>query len=131
MTSTIESCTEADFDRPHPYDKGRKLVEGSPGDHLAAHLMWLYLENGNEAAAEQIQLWARDLSSRTATEERTRAEADYNLACFYARVGRAEDALPLLRRGFEGAPDLKAWSRQDPDLDPIRDVPRVKELLAT
>ena len=132
LESVIEACTEEELDRPRPYGPpGRKLVDGSPGDHLAAHLMWCHLEAGNERAAEAILLWARDLSSRTSSDPRTHAVGAYNLACFYARTGQAAEALPLLRESFEVAPDLKDWSHKDPDLDPIRDEPRIVELLGT
>jgi hypothetical protein len=129
LETAIEQCTDEDLERPRPDEPTRKLVDGSPGDHLAAHLMWCHLEAGNEAAAEAILRWARDLSSRTSTDPRTHAVGVYNLACFYARTRRVEDAMPLLRESFEGAPDLKDWSHKDPDLDPIRADPRVAELL--
>ena len=128
--SAIEACSDEDFERPHPRQQGRKLVDDSPGNHLGAHLMWVLLEKGDEKGAESVQLWARDLSARLFTDARSRGVGSYNLACFYARVGRAADALPLLREGLEDAPDLKEWSLKDPDLDPIRDDPRVRELLA-
>jgi len=132
LESVIEACTEEEWERPRPYGPpGRKLVDGSPGDHLAAHLMWCHLEAGNEKAAEAIQLWARDLSSRTSSDPRTHAVGAYNLACFYARTGQVADALPLLRESFGVAPDLMDWSHKDPDLDPIRDEPRIVELLET
>lgn len=127
----IAACTEEDLARPNPREPGRKLVDDSPGNHLGAHLMWVFLEAGDEKAAEAVQLWARDLSARLFTDARSRGVGSYNLACFYARVGRPADALPLLREGLEDAPDLKGWSLKDPDLDPIRDDPGVKELLAT
>ena len=129
LETVIEACTDEDLERPRPYAPGRKLVDGSPGDHLAAHLMWCHLEAGDENAAEAVLRWAQDLSSRTSTDPRTHAVGAYNLACFYARTGRVEDALPLLRESFEVAPDLKAWSHDDPDLEPIRDDPRVVELI--
>jgi len=89
LESAIEACTEEELERPRPYGPpGRKLVDGSPGDHLAAHLMWCHLEAGNEKAAEAILLWARDLSSRTSSDPRTHAVGAYNLACFYARTGQ-------------------------------------------
>lgn len=128
--SAVESCSEADLDKPNPHSPQRTLVDGSPGDHLGAHLMWVYLEAGDVARAEAIQRWARDMSMRTQTDARSLAIADYNLACFYSRVGQPDEALPLLRAGLEGNPGLKEWSRQDPDLDPIRDDPRVMQLLA-
>jgi len=132
LESVIEACTEEEWERPRPYGPpGRKLVDGSPGDHLAAHLMWCHLEAGNENAAEAVSLWARDLSSRTSSDPRTHAVGAYNLACFYARTGQVAEALPLLRESFGVAPDLKDWSHKDPDLDPIRDEPRIVELLGT
>ena len=120
IESVIASCSEEDLVRPHPHRQGRKLIDGSPGDHLGAHLMWCHLETGDERAAEAVQVWARDLSTRLSDDPHSRGIASYNLACYYARVGRVEDAVPLLRESFEGAPDLKEWSLKDPDLDPIR-----------
>lgn len=130
LESVIARCTEEDLRRDHPHREGRKLVESSPGDHLGAHLMWCHLEAGHEQAAEAIQLWARELNNRVSDDPRTRAIATYNLACFYARVARPADAVPLLRESFEASPSLKDWAMKDPDLDPIRDDPKVSELLA-
>ena len=130
LESVIEACTEEELELPRPYGPpGRKLVDGSPGDHLAAHLMWCHLEAGNEKAAEAVLLWARELSSRTSSDPRTHAVGAYNLACFYARTRQVAQALPLLHESFGVAPDLKDWSHKDPDLDPIRDDPRIVELL--
>lgn len=131
LESVIARCTEEDLRRDHPHRQGRRLVESSPGDHLGAHLMWCHLEAGHEEAAEAVQLWARELNNRVSDDPSTRAVATYNLACFYARVARPADALPLLHESFEASPSLQDWARKDPDLDPIRDDPRVKELLAT
>ena len=130
LESAIEACTEEELQQPRPDGPpGRKLIDGSPGDHVATHLFWCHLEAGNEKAAEAVLLWARDLSSRTSSDPRTLAVGAYNLACFYARTGRPAEALPLLRESFEVAPDLKDWSHKDPDLDPIRSDPRIVELL--
>lgn len=131
LLAAIEAASEEDLAGPHPYRQHRKLIDGSPGDHLGAHLMWCYLEAGDEDAAESVQLWARDLSTRLFDDPRSRGVASYNLGCFYARVGRPAEAVPLLSEGFEHSPDLKEWAQKDPDLDPIRDSPEFKELLAT
>lgn len=130
LLAAIDACTDEDLQRPRPYRSERKLIDGSPGDHLAAHLMWCHLDAGEEAAAEAAVRWAWDLSSRISADPRSNATGAYNVACFYARTGRVVDALPLLRASFEGAPDLKDWALKDPDLDPIRQDPRVAELLA-
>jgi tetratricopeptide (TPR) repeat protein len=48
----------------------------------------------------------------------------YNLACFEAKGGRAEDALAHLRRAFELDPEkIRAWAEGDSDLDSIRGDP--------
>ena len=130
LESAIKACSEEDLQRPHPHRHDRTLVDGAPGDHVATHLFWVYIEAGDEKAAEAVLRWAQDLSSRTSTDPRTHAVGTYNLACFYARTGRAHEAVPLLRQSFEVAPDLKDWSLKDPDLDPIRDDAEVRALLA-
>ncbi|HEV2414998.1 MAG TPA: hypothetical protein VGX27_09320 [Candidatus Dormibacteraeota bacterium] len=130
LQAAIEGCSEEDFSRPHPLREGRKLVDESPADHVGAHLMWAYLDAGDEKAAEAVQLWARDLSNRMFDDPRSRGVASYNVGCFYARVRRAGEAVPMLREGMELLPQLKEWAKQDPDLDPIRDDPRVIQLLA-
>lgn len=130
LETAIGACTEHDLAQPNPYGPNpRRLGDGAPGDHLAAHLFWCYLDAGDEKSAEAILRWAQDLSSRTSTDARTHAVGTYNLACFYARTGRADQAIPLLRDSFERAPDLKDWAHKDPDLDPIRDDPTFIRLL--
>jgi hypothetical protein len=51
------------------------------------------------------------------------------LGCFFARSGRAKDAVGYLQRGFELVPSLRDWARQDADLDPIRSAPELVALL--
>jgi hypothetical protein len=132
LAAAIEACSEADLLKPHPYAAGRALWESVGGNghgHLAQHLMFWYLESGDEGAAEASQLWTRDLEHAIHAGGKSRAYATYNLACFYGRVGRAGEAVALLRESFAGAPDLVELSRKDPDLDPIRDDPAVAALL--
>ncbi len=58
--------------------------------------------------AEEAAKWGYALDSRALPENR--AVADYNLACFYARNGHAEDALPLLGAALRARPDLRAYA---------------------
>jgi hypothetical protein len=53
----------------------------------------------------------------------------YNLACGYARTGRAEDALKLLQELTSAQVDFGMAS--DPDLESLRELPRFRELVET
>jgi hypothetical protein len=130
LEAAIEACNDKEWERPRPYGPpGRKLMDGSPADHLAAHLFWCYIEAGNEKDAEGVLVWARDLSSKTSSDPKTHAVATYNLACYYARTAQVPETVSLLRESFEGDPGLRDWSQKDPDLDEIRDDPRMVELI--
>jgi tetratricopeptide (TPR) repeat protein len=59
----------------------------------------------------------------------TDALAHYNLACSYALLKRADQALKTLRRAIElGYRDFR-YMREDRDLDAIRHDPRFRQLL--
>jgi hypothetical protein len=45
----------------------------------------------------------------------------YNLACAEAQCGRLDEALEHLRRAVGQSPSFLAWSREDADLQPLRD----------
>jgi hypothetical protein len=133
FTAAVEACSEEDLKRPHPYAANELLwqtVLGIPY-HTGEHLTYWYEDSGDEAHVETTQRWLRDMYVAVAPDAKGRANANYNLACYYARRGRAQEALPLLRDAFEDNAQLREWARQDSDLDPIRDSPALKELLAT
>jgi tetratricopeptide (TPR) repeat protein len=54
----------------------------------------------------------------------------YNVACCESLAGRTDDAIEHLRRAFAGSESLRELAKTDADLDPIRDEPGFKELLA-
>jgi tetratricopeptide (TPR) repeat protein len=133
LRAFVEAATEEDLLKPHPYRPENQLWETVTGDveHLVVHLMSLYLEAGETQRAEASQVWAYRLERDVFSKPEHRAYSTYNMACFYAKSGRAEDALPLLRESLEAKPGLVSHARQDPDLDPIRDHPEVAPLLDT
>jgi hypothetical protein len=51
------------------------------------------------------------------------ASLHYNLACYAALAGRADDAVEYLRRAVEIDASVRRWAAQDHDLDSIRDRP--------
>ena len=85
--------------------------------------------------AECISMAASELLEKAVVQEQAlgtlpndRGAALYNLACFYATTGQPDKALPLLPQALRLRPDLVEWSKQDSDLDVLRDLPAFKAL---
>jgi hypothetical protein len=95
--------------------------------HAGNHLAGYYVENGNADHALQVM---RDLQTLYEPFEGGKHSGliRYDTACIYARLGQAEQALALLPGAFQHDPDLIAWSRQDPDLVTLRDMPAFQTL---
>lgn len=57
----------------------------------------------------------------------------YNLACCYAKLGKAEEAMDCLERQASGSPiyvaQTTAWMKKDSDLDSLRNHPRYLALI--
>jgi hypothetical protein len=56
------------------------------------------------------------------------ANAVYNLGCFYAKRGRASDAIARVGEALAVNPRLTEWSKEDSDLDSLRDLPAFQAL---
>ena len=123
--AAVQACSDEDLTRPHPYAKDEVLWQTALGIpyHTGEHLTYWYQDAGDDAHVEATQRWLRDIYVAVASDARSRANASYNLACYYARNGRADQALPLLREAFEGNAQLREWAGRDSDLDPIRESP--------
>jgi len=133
LSAALEACSDADLRQPRPGRPGQEVWEAVPGNahhHLAEHLGYLCAEAGDAAAAEAAALWAHDLDNRAFPGVSARATAAYNLSCFYARAGRAADALPHLELAISLDPRVVGWARGDADLDSVRDDSRIAVLLS-
>ncbi|MDH3493998.1 MAG: tetratricopeptide repeat protein, partial [Acidobacteriota bacterium] len=53
----------------------------------------------------------------------------YNSACTYVSLGMFDEAIECLEAAVVRSSLSRAWVENDPDLDPIRDDPRLNELL--
>ena len=56
------------------------------------------------------------------------ANAIYNLACFFTLIGEKENAIINLETAFIARPDLIEWSKNDNDLDALREDTDFKAL---
>jgi tetratricopeptide (TPR) repeat protein len=133
LLESLVRCSDEDLLKPRLRSPEQPLWSVIPGNtyfHVSEHLGYFHTERGEDSAAEAAAKWAYDIANQAFTEDRHRANADYNLGCFYSVRGRAEEAMPYLRRAIELNPKLREWARQDTDLDPIRSAPELAGLLA-
>lgn len=54
----------------------------------------------------------------------------YDRSCLYARMGRLEDSVEALRTAFEKGYRSFGHIKDDDDMDPVRDLPAFKDLMA-
>ena len=123
LRNAIEELSESDLGKPHPRRPESQLWEAIPGSasHSGTHVWSWLLDIGEDRRAMEVARWSAGVEERFFTTPEQLAESRYNLGCMYARLGKAEEALPLLRASFEAQPDLRAVAQKDHDLDRIRE----------
>jgi hypothetical protein len=107
------------------YLEGRSLLErilGTYGYHTAAHLSDYYVKTGRFQKGRALQ---ENLTERLCAFPVWKANAIYNLACFYSLNGLSKEAIEKLKIAFDEKPGLIEWSRQDSDIDPSAGDDRV------
>ncbi|HEX2646728.1 MAG TPA: DinB family protein [Candidatus Dormibacteraeota bacterium] len=123
LERAVAASSEEDLAKPAPGRTSTQVWEAVPGTvgHAGTHVWSWYLDVGDKERAMAVAQWASDLEAGFFTKPEQLAVSRYNLACVYARLGKASEAIPLLRESFEARPDLVGWARKDRDLDPIRE----------
>ena len=118
--------------RTTPQGDERVFLEDMLGGfflHPTDHYAQLYRERGDTERADRLRVASVD----TIGEFFGKASALYgnelyNLGCYWALTGRSESAVDAVRRSFALNPTLVTWSRQDSDLDALRDTPAFQAL---
>jgi hypothetical protein len=105
-----------------------RLVVGNGYRHPQTHLAEHYVQRGEIGRATQLREAMAAALSRRLPE--LRATELYNLACFYATVGRPADALAQLGAAVAVEPALREAARQDHDLDVVRALPAFQTLVS-
>jgi len=93
--------------------------------HPQSHLGDYFTKRGQLEHAARLQ---EAITAKLKEFPTWSATAVYNLACFYALNGMPEKSIPALQEAFTSRPDLIAWSKQDADLNALRELPEFKEL---
>jgi len=97
--------------------------------HATAHLWQFQLEHGEPDQAIALQESIAQ-SLQGFADPTVASYGVYNLACVYARTGRHENAIRTLGESLRLNPSLTEWSKQDPDLNALRDEPAYLALYA-
>ncbi len=129
LIDALHACTDEDLLRDRPDNRGPVwlVVPGNGHAHVAQHLSYWATDHGDPAGAEEAAKWSYAIDKDLSPDNQP--VADYNLGCFYARNGRADEALPLLQAALRARPDFRTFAVVDADIEPIREDPRVQSLL--
>ncbi len=135
LVAQVSAMSDAELldKKPYVWSEGRPFLSSlitNSYNHISEHLMSYYVARGeNERASNVMESFAKQLLAADPPQD-VKAIALYNLACFYALNGRADEAIARLREALPMRPDLKEWSREDPDLASLHDLPAYQALSA-
>jgi tetratricopeptide (TPR) repeat protein len=123
-----EALTDPDR---YAWQNGRALISSVVGNgfwHPESHIAQCYIDRGDLPRATRMQEQLTEQLGQYGDQLVPRGEALYNLACFYAVNGLADQALALLPESLRLQPSLVEWSKEDPDLVSLHDVPAYRAL---
>ncbi|MEO5951608.1 MAG: DinB family protein [Chloroflexia bacterium] len=133
--AAIEACSEEDLSERGRFEwrKGRPLwyeAYSSIYEHPAEHWAQYYLETGDVKRAQAVRQAAVDTARTLIEVTDPFGFMVYNLGAFYAKTGEPDLAFASIREALERVPRLREWSREDPDLESLRDKPDFQALVA-
>jgi tetratricopeptide (TPR) repeat protein len=99
--------------------------------HPRNHIVEYLNENGDEAGAARVVEDAASEMRDISAPPLALGAVLYNLAALRTKQGRLDDALDLLKEALPMRPDMKAAAPADPDLAPLRDDARFKEIVSS
>ncbi len=135
LLDVLKRFEDSDLTDPnrYPWRKGVPLMSyllGNAYIHVFHHLAQTYLALGDSLQAARLQEEAARSLMKLDHSEDARGVLQYDIACLLAGGSDPQKAFDHLAEAFRLKPDLIAWSKQDPDLEPLRAYPRYDELTA-
>jgi hypothetical protein len=133
---TIAQLTDAQLTEPVKVGTNDeiKLSERVVSDfmeHPAEHMTQLWRERGETARAEEQERATVEVIGDLFGKNNTMyGYAIYNLGCFYARNGETAQAIAAVGEALPLIPSLVEWSKQDTDLDSLREIPAFQALFS-
>jgi adenylate cyclase len=120
----LGDAAKAEAARKRALEAADRVLRNSPDDVRA-----LYLSGGVLVTVGERRRGRERLDQAVALRPYDFAVL-YNAACGYALAGEPEKALDLLDRAVGTGRGFRAWIEHDPDLDPLRGLPRFTKILA-
>jgi hypothetical protein len=133
LVAKVAEMSDEELTDPKRYEwlEGEPLwtnVRGNGYDHPEGHIGQFYIDRGERTHGLEMLREVTETTIRLDPSPQTRGTAIYNLGCFLALNGEAAQAIDLVRESFGLRPDLVEWSKQDSDLNSLRDLPDFKAL---
>jgi tetratricopeptide (TPR) repeat protein len=98
-------------------------IGGKPGEAFRPSAWEHYFEAGAAQAAGDPEA-AYKIAAAGLVDHPDHPALLFNIACYAALAGHPEEAMAMLRRALEVAPDrVRGWAADDTDLDSLRDRP--------
>ncbi len=107
---------------------GWRYIGGGTFNHTLIHLGEYYRDRGDIGRYVSYLEKMCQLSAGLDDDPSWRGNIDYNLACAHALSGQKQRALEELCEALRLNPRLVEWSKQDPDLESLRDDPAYQAL---
>jgi tetratricopeptide (TPR) repeat protein len=105
-----------------------KYIPGLVFVHGMMHIQYAYMREGMSDAAVESADKTYKVIEQLDSSDVARGRNLYNKACSYTLAGRSADAIPMVVEAVKMAPNLLEWSKQDSDLDSLRDDPQFKTI---
>jgi hypothetical protein len=133
LVAQVNEFNDAELTDPHAQSfyanrSHKDSIIGNSFTHSETHLANYYVQHGRPGRARELQEKVAEALIRFDSSPRSRALALYNLACFCALDGEKHRAIELLREALPLREDLIEWSKQDSDLDSLRELPEYQAL---
>jgi hypothetical protein len=98
-------------------------IGGKPGEAFRPSAWEHYFEAGAAQAAGDAE-GAYQIAAAGLVEHPDHPALLFNIACYAALADHPDDAIAMLRRALDVAPDrVRVWAADDSDLDSLRDRP--------
>ncbi|MDX1417483.1 MAG: ClbS/DfsB family four-helix bundle protein [Candidatus Promineifilaceae bacterium] len=122
IVAQVQQMSEQDLERPWQDDRliWRTIV-GNGYSHTMVHLAEHYQNEGDMAKAAELTALLGQPLAELDDSPSWQGTVKYNAACGLSLLGKKEAAIKELGEAFKMTPALIEWSKQDPDLEPLRE----------